>query len=152
MISIGEATTEDDFDALRTLLQEYAAWASELTAGTSITPTDAAFKEELATLPGPYARPDGRLLIARVDREAAGCLALKRHGAAEAELKRLYVVPARRGMKIGRRLVTTILDEARAAGYRRVVLDSHVNLTSAHVIIGRPDSAIFRRHRAFPLP
>ena len=64
----------------------------------------------------------------------AGCIALKPHDATTAELKRLYVRPAARGRDLGRLLVTTLLDEARAVGYRRLVLDSHHTMRRAHAI------------------
>ena len=134
MITITEASTADDQESLRKLLREYGEWAFGLSEIATVAPTYAGWEDELANLPGPYSRPGGRLLLARVDGAPAGCVALKPHADDEAELKRLYVRPAFRAMKIGRRLVTTLLDEARALGYRRVVLDSHRSMTSAHAI------------------
>jgi len=134
VITIAEASTEEDYRDLRGLLREYSAWAFSLSEIATVAPTYAGFEDELATLPGAYSRPRGRLLIARVEGAPAGCVALKPHAAEEAELKRLYVKPEFRAMKIGRRLVTTLLDEARAIGYARVVLDSHRLMTSAHAI------------------
>ena len=61
-----------------------------------------------------------------------GTIALKRHDATQAEIKRLYVRPDARGHDIGRQLVATVIAEARSSGYRRLVLDSHVTMTTAH--------------------
>ena len=134
VVTIAEASTVADYDDLRALLREYGDWAFGLSEISAVAPTYAGFEDELANLPGVYSRPRGRLLIARVDAAPAGCVALKPHTGDEAELKRLYVRPHFRAMKIGRRLVTTLLDEARALDYRRVVLDSHRMMTSAHAI------------------
>ena len=114
------------------MLLEYTAWGLTLTADLSEVPTFHGLDDELATLPGIYAPPAGRLLLARLDGRPAGTIALKGHDAATAEIKRLYVRPDCRGHDIGRRLVATVIAEARASGYRRLVLDSHVSMTSAH--------------------
>ena len=99
-----------------------------------LPPTFDGFEEELATLPGIYAPPTGRLLLAAVDGRPAGCVALKGHDGGTGELKRLYVRPTFRGQAIGQRLVRALIAEARAAGYRRLVLDSHISMTRAHEI------------------
>ena len=88
----------------------------------------------LAALPGPYAPPDGRFLIASHDGSVVGCIALRRHDATDAEVKRLYVSPCARGLRLGTRLVEQLIEEARAIGYRRIVLDSHITMRPAHEI------------------
>ena len=86
------------------------------------------FEAELATLPGDYAPPEGRLLLAWVDHELAGCGALR--GLADTdyanacEMKRLYVRPGFRGFGLGRMLAQSLLDEARSAGYSVMLLDT----------------------------
>jgi ribosomal protein S18 acetylase RimI-like enzyme len=72
------------------------------------------------------------LLLASLDGEAAGCFALKPHHDDTGELKRLYVRPEARGHEIGRHLVERLVAEARVAGYRHLVLDSHITMTRAH--------------------
>jgi len=90
--------------------------------------------DELATLPGIYAPPRGRLLLATHEGRPAGCVALKPRGDNVAELKRLYVRPAFRGHRIGEHLVRAVLAEARHIGYHRIVLDSHISMTAAHAL------------------
>jgi GNAT superfamily N-acetyltransferase len=103
--------------SVRELFQEY--WLS-----FGFTPCFQNFSVELAGLPGAYAPPDGRLALAWVDGEPAGCIALRRLDARHAEAKRLYVRPAFRGRGLGRALLEWLIAEARAAGYAEIVGDT----------------------------
>lgn len=82
------------------------------------------FDKELAALPGDYALPDGRLLLAEFEGQLAGCGALHRLDAGNCEIKRLYVRPQFRGHGIGRLLTERLIAEARAIGYRAMRLDT----------------------------
>ena len=83
------------------------------------------FDRELADLPGGYAPPDGRLLLAiGSDGEPAGCGALRRLDAGACEMKRVYLRASARGTGAGRALVTRLLTEAREAGYLTMRLDT----------------------------
>ncbi len=93
------------------------------------------FEQELAQLPGDYDAPHGTLLLARVDGQVAGCCALRALPQSDyvgaAEMKRLYVRPAFRGLGLGRQLAAAVLDAARVTGYSCVLLDTLDDMEAA---------------------
>lgn len=112
---------------VRLLLEEYGA-------SLAIHPCFQGFGEELAGLPGSYAPPSGRLLLALQLGDLAGCVALRRLTREVCEMKRLYVRPGLRSLGIGRMLAERILHEGKAAGYRRMRLDTLPTMTSARAL------------------
>ena len=106
-----------DLDVVRGLFNEYAA-------ALGVDLCFQGFEAELAGLPGAYAPPAGRLLVADAGTELAGCVALRPHAAGVGEMKRLYVRPEFRGRGLGRELINRVVAEAAAAGYRDLVLDT----------------------------
>jgi GNAT superfamily N-acetyltransferase len=118
--TIRPAAGPADIAAARGLFLAYAA-------GLGIDLSFQGFDTELASLPGAYAPPEGAILLA-TDRDghAAGCVALRALPAIPGgcEMKRLFVHPSARGHGLGERLVAAVLDVARGAGYRRMMLDS----------------------------
>jgi len=121
------AASEAEIETARTLFREY-----EKSLGISLCFQN--FAEEVAGLPGDYAPPDGRLLIAFVGRRPAGCVALRKIGEGVAEMKRLYVRLRFRGMKLGRQLTEAVLEEARSIGYRAVRLDTLPSMREAQTL------------------
>ena len=82
------------------------------------------FDKELAGLPGDYAPPGGRLLLAIFDGQTAGCVALHKIENHVCEMKRLYVRPQFRGKGLGKALAERIIHEAREIGYKKLRLDT----------------------------
>lgn len=116
-VEICPATTPEQIAAIRTLFQEYAAWLR-------IDLCFQGFAEELAALPGIYAPPRGRLLLATGTGGPAGCVALRPAGDTVCEMKRLFVRAAHQGHGLGRTLAREAISSAKGIGYRTMVLDT----------------------------
>jgi GNAT superfamily N-acetyltransferase len=124
---IVDASSGPMLDAARALIDEYG---QSIKSFAACSLEHQGFGDELAGLPGKYAPPRGRLLLALLDEIPVGCVALRpldRLGADVCELKRMYVRPTARGHGIGRLLAERFLDEARRCGYRLVKLDTATN-------------------------
>lgn len=83
-----------------------------------------AFEEELAGLPGKYAPPEGSLLLALVDSMPAGCVALRQIDENTCEMKRMFVYEQFHGHGVGKALAERIIEDGKALGYRKMVLDT----------------------------
>ena len=116
-IDILQAETADHLREARALFEEYAA-----SLGFDLDFQD--FEAELAELPGDYAPPRGRLLLAFHEGRPAGCVALRELEDGICEMKRLYVRPDFQGLRIGRALAEALIAEARGMGYSRMRLDT----------------------------
>ena len=82
------------------------------------------FETELNTLPGKYVPPAGALILALVDGRAAGCIALRKVDDDICEMKRLYVRNDYRGLGIGNKLISMIIEEASKLNYSYMRLDT----------------------------
>jgi carbonic anhydrase len=117
MTRIIQAETPEQIEEIRRLFREYEAWLG-------LDLCFQGFEEELANLPGKYAKPDGRLFLALVDKKSAGCIALRKLEEGVCEMKRLYIRDKFRGLGLGQTLIEKLIEEARLTGYRKMRLDT----------------------------
>jgi putative acetyltransferase len=127
MLSILQVENPEHLAIARQLIEEYAAWLEFKLCFQG-------FEDEMRSLPGKYAPPAGRLLLALWDGKPAGVIALRPLDEQRlCEMKRLYVRPEFRGHHIGRLLAEHVIREAAEIGYSRMRLDT---------VVGKMDSAI----------
>src|SRR5688572_22966098 len=119
------ASSPQEIEAIRELFREYAT-----TLPMSLDYQG--FEAELTALPGKYALPRGCLLLAFEEGKVAGCVAMRPFDGGRCEMKRLYLRPAFQGRGLGRQLAARVVSEARAAGYKSILLDT---LSSMHAAI-----------------
>jgi ribosomal protein S18 acetylase RimI-like enzyme len=125
MPHIRRATSEDDLDAARRLFREYV---EELDFDLDFQN----FEREMDALPGPYAPPNGAILLVGTSNEPVGVVAVQPlDDEGVCEMKRLYVRPAHRDQGVGRRLAEAIIAEARNLGYDVMRLDTVASMTTA---------------------
>ena len=104
---------------IKELIIEYAKW---LGRNLSFQNLDDELKDPA---------PEGELLVAVEGEDVLGMIAYHKHSDTRCEMKRLYVKPSCRGMKLGEKLIEELIAHARQAGYKEMVLDTIVPLQSA---------------------
>jgi ribosomal protein S18 acetylase RimI-like enzyme len=124
MTEIRPAQFPLELDAVRGIFREYAE-------SLGVDLAFQGFEAEMAALPGKYAPPGGRLLLAWRGPELLACVAMRPLEGGDCEMKRLYVRPQARGEKLGRLLAERICSEAQQAGYARICLDTLPTMASA---------------------
>lgn len=117
MLTITQAETGQQIDQARELFLEYESWLG-------LDLCFQGFEQELADLPGKYAKPDGRLFLAYSDDKLAGCIAMRKLAKGICEMKRLFVRDGFRGQQIGVKLIEKLIDDARSDGYLKMRLDT----------------------------
>lgn len=123
-VRIIEALDAAAYAGVRELLAEYAAWLD-------IEVENPVLEQERSRLPGDYAPPDGVILVARVDGELAGCVALRPLEPGICEMKRLWVRGTYRHDGVGRALALALIERATRRGYRRMRLDTLARMIAA---------------------
>jgi putative acetyltransferase len=118
MLTIAQAQTNTAISEARVLFREYEAWLG-------LDLCFQGFEAELAGLPGEYSAPAGRLFLASVDGDLAGCAAFRKLEPRICEMKRLFVREHFRGRKVGHMLIERLLVDARKSGYERMRLDTY---------------------------
>jgi putative acetyltransferase len=135
-VRVFAAEAPHELEQARDLIRAFNAWHREchhqdLHLVDSYFDPDA-FAAELAGLPGKYAHPRGRLLLATYDGNPAGCVALREVDATTCEMKRMFVYPDLHGRGVGRALGEAVIREARAIGYQTMLLDTSIRQLEAH--------------------
>jgi putative acetyltransferase len=118
------AHSQPHLPVVRELFQEYAA-------SLPFSLCFQGFETELASLPGRYAPPAGRIFLAQDGPDAAGCIALRPLGPGLCEMKRLYIRPTHRARGLGRILTQHLIAEARSIGYEAMRLDTSADMHAA---------------------
>ena len=144
-LAIVDALTPTEVGVARELFVEYAQ-------SLNFSLCFQGFDQELATLPGSYVRPAGRLLLGLQNGQAVGCVALRPLEANGCEMKRLYVRPVARGTGLGASLAQRIVTEARAEGYTVMRLDTLPTMAKAIALYRRMGFVSIANYNANPLP
>jgi len=118
VLEIRQAASDDEINEARVLFREYEAWLG-------LDLCFQGFEAELAALPGKYAEPDGRLLLAATNVAIAGCIAMRKLDDGICEMKRLFVRDEFRGQKVGIQLIERLITDAREIGYDKMRLDTY---------------------------
>jgi len=121
MVQLIEAITPEAIEQARRLFREHEA---EFASSIQDSLCFQRFDDEVADLPGKYARPTGRLILAIVSGQPVGCVGLRDLGEGASEMKRLFVQPRHRGQKLGAALIQHVMNAAREEGYRWIRLDT----------------------------
>lgn len=122
-----EILSAESIEQIETIRQLFSEYAKSLNFDLCFQD----FDKELEALPGKYAAPDGRLMLALYDQKIAGCVGLWKVNKEVCEMKRLWVRPEFRGRKIGRELAEYVIEQAKIIGYSRMKLDTIDSMTAA---------------------
>lgn len=138
----------ESLESLRTVRELFVEYSESLEVDLCFQ----GFAEELATLPGDYAQPAGRLMLALDGQQAMGCGALRPIEEGVCEMKRLYVRPALRGAGVGGALIDALIKAAREIGYQRMWLDTLPSMATAIAIYRRLGFKNISPYRVNPVP
>jgi len=144
MIQIINVQEQDQYQKVRELFMQYA---DSLDFDLEFQ----GFSQELATLPGHYAPPDGCILLAEESGRFLGCVALRPLEDKICEMKRLYIKPDYRGRGIGRILACSIIDRAREIGYAKMRLDTISTMQEARTLYYSIEFKNIKAYRYSPL-
>ena len=133
MIEISQLNTDADLERVNQLNWEYLEWCvaqADDMLGEQLD-INKYYKNSLKDQKA-FLTESGRLLLAKEGEEIGGIICLKKIRGDVCEIKRLYVRPSFRGKKVGEKLITRLIEEARAIGYSKMLLDTDPYMSSAH--------------------
>jgi len=138
MIEIIQAETDEQIAEARTIFREYEAWLG-------LDLCFQGFEEELASLPGKYSPPKGRLYLAYSGDDVVGCIGLRELEPGICEMKRLFLRESARGKGVGNQLIERLIADAHEIGYKKMRLDTYpakmgkaVSIYESHGFYGIP--------------
>ena len=120
-MKIRESVSDNDLEQIKLMFRQYFAWITE---DNGINLSYQGVNSELDNLPGVFSPPAGCLLIAEINNNPVGCVALRLFEPGTCEMKRLFVKPEVRGKGVGKALAIRIIEEAKKKGYRKMLLDT----------------------------
>lgn len=123
-----QVQTASELQQIKELFREYYAF---LAHDHALDISYQGIEDELATLPGKFAPPEGRLIMAVTSEQPIGCAALRPIDTRVCELKRMFVLPQFRRQGVGRALSKRLVEDARAIGYELMRLDTGNFLSAA---------------------
>src|SRR5687767_599436 len=110
MIKIIEVQTAAELTQVRGLFRAYFQFLAQ---EDDLDISSQGIEDELASLPGKFAPPEGRLIMAVTSEQPMGCAALRRIDGQVCELKRMFVLPQFRGQGVGKALARKLIQDAR---------------------------------------
>ena len=141
MITVAPATTTQHIEEVRILMRAFIDWQRDRYHQeielVDIYSDPVAFESELASLPGEYAPPTGRLLLASEDERPVGCVALHDLGDGACGMKRMFVFSEYHGRGVGQLLAKTVIEEAKHASYKVMRLDTGARQVEAQGLYGK---------------
>jgi GNAT superfamily N-acetyltransferase len=120
-LKIRETVSNADLEQIKKMFRQYFTW---ITDDNKINMSYQGIETELDSLPGKFSPPEGCLLIAEVDDNPVGCVALRSFEPGTCEMKRLFVKPEFRSKGVGMALAKRVITEAKKRGYNKMLLDT----------------------------
>jgi putative acetyltransferase len=139
------ACSETEFNEGRELFREY-------TESMGLDLGFQGFEAELENIGVQYNAPRGALILAYADDQPIGCTGIRELDPKTAELKRMYVKPEYRGMKIGLNLMVLALEKAKELNYQKIRLDSLETMKEARKLYDSFGFYEIGPYRFNPLP
>lgn len=118
------AVTPNEYNDARNLFLQYAQ-SLDVDLGFQ------GFNEELKIIDIQYNKPEGAVLLAYNNEIAIGCAGIRKFDKDVAELKRMFIKPEYRHLKMGKKLMGLAIDAAKDFGYKSIRLDTLPHMISA---------------------
>jgi GNAT superfamily N-acetyltransferase len=152
-VRIVSPTTEGEWRHADTLIDELKEWDLVESRSLGFDPDEVLrvfYPEDIADIREDSAPPHGRLLLAMDGSQPLGCVAFRRVSESLCEAYGVFVRPSGRGRGIATMLLTQLKNEARAAGYRTMCLETATFMRNAHKLYKSHDFRVREPYRKVP--